>query len=275
MTVPGNGWGRSCELLMEINQNLLTAYLRLRRRVGKVYRKFVPIVTRHRDIRAYASIAEEYGLEHIHYGCWDHEGQDVKVAQDNLYLKIKSLIPANVRTIVDVGGGIGGVSNHLAQDGYEPLCIVPDPALIAIGEKKFPRVRFLRGTAEEFSAPAKTFDAAVMIESYQYFSKKPQAIANITRHLAKSGCVVMAEEFSLIPDPLPKEEVLLSYMQSNGYSLETRIDISKQVLPTCRYIYETFGDRMKPLADQWKNNEKVYLSGERHYLLLRFTAQPA
>ncbi len=257
-----------------MNEKIVSGYLRLRRRVGKVYRKFVPIVTRHRDIRAYAAIAEQHDLEHIHYGYWNTPADDPKQAQHNLYLQIKSLIPSSVKTILDIGGGIGGVSHQLSQDGFRPLCIVPDPRLISIGNRKFPEVRFLKGTAEEFSTPVK-YDAAVMIESYQYYSKKPQAVANITSHLAPGAPIIMAEEFSIIPDPLPREEVLISLMEANGYSLETRTDISQKVLPTCRYVYGTFGANVKPIADQWKNNERVYQSGERRYLLLRFTPSAA
>lgn len=249
----------------------MAAIARMRKLAGTIYRGFVPIVRQHRDIRAYVSIAEEEGFEHIHYGYWDEGSRDFKLAQETMYLKIRSLIPDGVSTVLDIGGGIGGVSNQLARDGYEPLCIVPDKALISVGTKRFPGVRFLKGTAEEFTVH-QTYDAAVMIESYQYFSIKPRAIANTTRSLSDRGCVIFAEEFSLTSDSFPREETLISYMTSNGYSLDLRIDITRQVLPTCRYIYEKFGEKMSGLAERWRGNEELYSSGARQYLLMRFKA---
>jgi len=210
------------------------------------------------------------GLEHIHYGYWQ-ASDDISAAQENLYQQVKSLIPNNLKTILDVGGGIGGASNRLAGDGYEPVCIVPDPALIAAGSQRFPRVRFLEATAEGFSI-ARKFDAAVMIESYQYFSDKHRALANVTRHLNAAGCVVFAEEFSLVAgDSLPTERSLVSYMWSKGYTVDSRIDITKQIIPTCRYVYEMTEEIAPELADTWKSNERRYLKGERQYVLLRFS----
>lgn len=240
-----------------------------RRLAAKLYHTLVTPATRHSDIRTYASFAREHALEHIHYGYWQ-TGDDIKAAQENLYQQVKLLIPRDVASILDVGGGIGGASNRLEHDGYQPVCIVPDPVLIADGSKRFPHVRFLEATAEDFSVP-KEFDAAVLIESYQYFSKKPQAIANVIRHLTAASCVIFAEEFSLVSnDPLPKEEQLISCMRSNSYALDSRIDVTQQILPTCRYVYEMLSDTVPALASVWKKNESEYLAGERQYLILRF-----
>jgi SAM-dependent methyltransferase len=248
---------------------------KIRHYAGRAYHKFISPTTLHSDIRAYASIAEERGLEHIHYGYYENDLDDIKVAQDNLYLQIRDLIPAGVESVLDVGGGIGGVSNHLCRDGYRQLCIVPDPALIAAGIKRFPRVRFLEGTAESFQTAGK-YDAAILIESDQYFSNKPQAIANVVRHLSMNAPIIFAEECSLESEhPLPREESLIANLKAGGYALDTRIDISRNVIPTCRYVYETFGETMKPLAENWRASERAYASGGRKYLLLRFRPRSA
>lgn len=249
----------------------------IRKLAGRIYRKLFPVVTRHWDIRVYAYAAMQMGHDHLHYGYWDNDTEDIGRAQDNLYKKIRSLIPSNVRTVLDVGGGIGGVSNQLVKDGYKPLCIVLDRALISAGRKRFPHVRFLRGSAEHFRVRSK-YDAAVMLESYQYFTYKPRALANIVRHLANHGCIIVSDEFSLLSDPvvgMPKEEDLLAQMQANNYFLETRVDITDNVLPTCRVVYEGFEGKIDKLAEQWRATEKIYSSGKRRYLLLLFKARVA
>jgi ubiquinone/menaquinone biosynthesis C-methylase UbiE len=134
-------------------------------------------------------------------------------AQENLYQnKIKPMIPSSAKTILDIGGGIGGVSNQLTKDGYKTLCIVPDEAIIKIGRKKFPNLSFLKSTAEQFTVPQK-YDAALMVESYQYFSDKPKALSNTISHLSDHGCVIVVEEFSLIADGAPKENDIVSLME--------------------------------------------------------------
>lgn len=79
---------------------------KIRHYAGRAYHKFISPTTLHSDIRAYASIAEERGLEHIHYGYYENDLDDIKVAQDNLYLQIRDLIPAGVESVLDVGGGL-------------------------------------------------------------------------------------------------------------------------------------------------------------------------
>jgi SAM-dependent methyltransferase len=247
----------------------------IRKLAGRIYQKLFPIVTHHADIRVYASVAMQTGDDHLHYGYWENDTENIRRAQDNLYKKVRALIPSNARTVLDVGGGIGGTSNQLIQDGYDPLCIVPDRALISMGRKSFPRVRFLRGSAEYFRVRGK-YDVAVMLESYQYFTNRPKALSNIVRHLANHGCIIVSDEFSLISDPvagMPKEEDLLAQMQANNYYLETRVDITDNVLPTCRIVYERFEKHISQLAEQWRTTEKIYWSGRRRYLLLLFKAK--
>jgi ubiquinone/menaquinone biosynthesis C-methylase UbiE len=157
------------------------------------------------------------------------------------------------------------------NDGYRALCIVPDKAIIKIGRKKFPYVRFLESTAEQFSINER-YDVALMVESYQYFSDKPGALSNISRHLSGGGCVIFVEEFSLIPDGLPRESDLVSLMESINYYPESRVDVSELVAPSCRYIYEQLEQfpEGKEFAKLWRDNEEKYKAGQRHYLLLRF-----
>lgn len=245
--------------------------MNIRKLAGKVARRFLPILTRHPDIRNFVSIIEQEELDHIHYGCWEDGTETMKQAQENLYGgKIRPLLPPHARTVLDIGGGIGGVSNQLEKDGYEPLCVVPDPLLISVGRKRFPRLHFLEGTAEQFTVRDK-HDAALLIESYQYFTDKPRAISNIVKHLSPDGRVIMAEEFALTPGTGSKEADLVAQMKSAGYFAAHRVDISEQVLPSCRYIYEQAERRnQQDVSKRWRDNERLYRSGKRCYLLLCF-----
>lgn len=247
----------------------------MRQLAGRLYRKVFPVITHHADIRTYASAAIRRGDDHLHYGYWEHGTDNLRCAQDNLYNQVKALIPSHTRTVLDVGGGIGGTSNRLIQDGYDPLCIVPDMTLISLGKKRFPRVRFLRGSAEYFRV-REQYDAAILFESYQYFSNRRKALSNIARHLANHGAIIVSDEFALISDPvvgMPTEEDLLAQMQANNHYLETRVDITNNVLPTCRSVYEGFEQDIGRLAEQWRTTEKIYMSGSRRYLLLLFKAR--
>ncbi|MGH7960474.1 MAG: hypothetical protein ACRERD_01455, partial [Candidatus Binatia bacterium] len=74
----------------------------LQKLAASLYRKFSPVITRYWDIRVYADTALQMGRDHLHYGYWENDNEDLGRAQDNLFKKIRALLPDNVRTVLDV-----------------------------------------------------------------------------------------------------------------------------------------------------------------------------
>ena len=221
------------------------------------------------DISIYLEVAKEELWDHIHCGYWKTGAEDFVTAQNNLYTFVKFFIPSRVKNILDVGGGIGGVSNLLIQDGYNPLCVVPDKHLIEYGTKCHPRVKFLRGTAEFFSDKCK-YDLALLIESYRYFTHHPRAIANISKQLKDNGWIIILDDFALAPDRFPQEQELIKILNGQNYFLTQKIDISSHILPTCEYLENYFKNKIETMSYQWAQSKKKYLNKENNYLLLVF-----
>jgi len=223
----------------------------------------------HEDIRIYLKTLKVMGLDHIHFGYWKDDTDTIEKAQDNLYRLVKSYIPADVINILDIGGGIGGISSLLMQDGFNTLCVIPDRKLIIEGKKRFPDVKFLRGTAEYFTAKMR-YDLALLIESYQYFTRRSKGLSNIVRHLNNRGWIIILDEFSLLPGGLPEENELIENLNRLHYYSKTRCDITKYILPTCEYVAKIFDGVVDTISDQWKKVLRNYLSGKRTYLMLIF-----
>ena len=229
----------------------------------------------HEDIHTYLAALNDMGLNHLHFGYWtDGMNKDdiynFGSAGDNLYHLIKSHIPPEVKNILDVGGGIGATSDLLTKDGYSARCIVPDKILIREGQKRFPMIRFLQGTAELFHCSPK-YDLAVLIESYQYITHRFKALKNIGNQLTNNSYIIILDEFSLGRlRELPQESELDSFLNQTGYFIKNRLDITREVLPTCDVIASYFKSRNEKVVQQWEKVKSQYLRGKRCYLFLMY-----
>ena len=61
-------------------------------------------------------------LEHLHYGLWEDEERDLaglSQAQKRFCDELVSWVPEGVRSILDVGAGIGTTSQALSREGFE------------------------------------------------------------------------------------------------------------------------------------------------------------
>ena len=71
-------------------------------------------------------------MKSLHLGLWP-KGQslafdDVSEAQENFTIKLISMFPENVKTVLDVGAGIGDNAIYMAKKGMSVTCISPSPS---------------------------------------------------------------------------------------------------------------------------------------------------
>ena len=70
-----------------------------------------------------------FRLEHLHYGLWkkglEPDILNLHTAQEEYCKFIISHIPAEVKTILDVGCGAGAFSKQLIDLGYKVDCVCP------------------------------------------------------------------------------------------------------------------------------------------------------
>jgi len=236
--------------------------------------KIYGIKTIHEDIRVYLNAIKDINSVDIHYGLWKNKKEDFIKAQINLSEFIISKIPPYAKKILDVGGGVGGFSEILRTKGYEQVCIVPDKKLISYGKNKFPKVKFIRGSAESFSLRKKSkFDGAIMIESFQYFSNKTLAIENIINHLKENSFILVVEELGVpkeLSKILPNELYITDLLLKYNYHIKRSIDLSKKVIFHCDFLTDYFKGKDQNMEINWKNKKKFYQEGRLKYKLLVF-----
>lgn len=106
----------------------------------------------------------------LHYGLWNSEDElnieNLYIAQERYINHLISFIPENVKTILDVGCGIGGNALQLLEKEFSVEALSPDIAQEAVflGKGKIP---FHLTKFEDFHLDKK-YDLILMSESAQY-----------------------------------------------------------------------------------------------------------
>ena len=136
--------------------------------------------------------------EHLHFGYWPDDLEvslnNLKKAQDYHSEKIIHSIPKNVKTILDVGSGSGGLAGKLVDNGYHVDCVSPSEYLSdSIEQKLKKRVTVYRSTFEDLDLQKK-YDLVVFSESFQYVNIK-KSMNKIPLAVQEKGHVLICDFF--------------------------------------------------------------------------------
>ncbi|MBL7013830.1 MAG: methyltransferase domain-containing protein [Candidatus Marinimicrobia bacterium] len=133
-----------------------------------------------------------FDTDHLHYGIWP-KGLEVKPihikkAQEYHSKLILESIPKGVKTVLDVGGGSGGLAQKLIEQGYDVDCVSPSDYLADEIEQKLDgKVFVYRGKFEDVIIDKK-YDIILFSESFQYMRirdalKKVQSVSNANGYM--------------------------------------------------------------------------------------------
>mgnify|MGYP002777080953 CR=1 FL=1 len=211
----------------------------------------------------YQNAALEYYLgltnsPYLHYGYWDPLPTSVdqltparlRIAQQAYADRLFTYLPAEVKTILDVGCGIGGNAASLLAKGFRVEGVAPDP---------FQQTQFLQRTQGNAKFYLSRFEDLPSSEQYDLllFSESSQYIA-ASDIAIKSKQLIRPNGYILIADMFRKNPAYQTGIFSNcrvvteletalteqGFRLIQVEDISSQVAPTidiCVYYFQTFG----------------------------------
>ena len=187
----------------------------------------------------YAYAVSRDGLaDYMHYGYWKEDTRSIVEAQENLADLMKSYIPAETRTILDSGCGLGRTTSDLSEKGFDVTGISPDQSLIDEARRRFPAIekKFVCVKFEDYS-PSRPFDLVFFQESSQYIDTKVlfEQLAKLVRH---EGYVLICDEvrYSQKPRLFNRRSDMLAFAASNGFSMLRNEVITDQVLETRRFF---------------------------------------
>ncbi len=208
-------------------------------------------------------------LRSLHYGYWGN-GEPVKLdfriirqAQARYTKLLVSTVPPGVRTILDVGCGVGCNARALTEKGYKVTSISPDGNHGKFFQNAPEPLRFCQSKYENFSSDER-YDLVLMSESQNYFDADT-GLAQTRRLLTPGGFLLICgmfrknntREFDQVRNV---EEEYLRKAQQHGFELIERIDITPNVTPTLDIVRMAKEEYITPLVSAAGNGKRWKLA---------------
>jgi cyclopropane fatty-acyl-phospholipid synthase-like methyltransferase len=192
----------------------------------------------------------------LHYGYWRPNEEinldNLKKAQERYVEYLLKFIPEQVKTILDVGCGVGDIATALAKKGYQVIGITPDKyqyrILTGINNEN---VSFKLTKFENFWT-IKKFDCILMSESANYFDmdiglKKSKDL------LEENGYLLVANIFRKARckefDGAHIESEWSKFAQKIGFKIIQREDITENILPTLAFGEKIYREYLTPIEE--------------------------
>ena len=207
--------------------------------------------------------SESVRSPYLHYGFWDNP-ESVNASEFTLNEMVKaqgryiehlvSFIPEDVKTVLDVGAGIGGNSSYLLSKGYEVEALSPDEYQESVFAEKYNgEVKFHRSKFEDFK-PEKKYDLVLESESACYIQIEPGW--ETARKTIRDGGYLLASDYFLHHNDgsgdwhikaAHDEKVYMEMAEKYGFKLIREYDQTENTMPTLdgvkafmeRFIYPT------------------------------------
>ena len=148
--------------------------------------------------------SESIRSPYLHYGFWDDPEKvvpgeltldDMVKAQGRYIEHLSTFIPEDVKTVLDVGAGIGGNSTYLLSKGYDVDALSPDEYQESVFEEKYDgKVKFYRSKFENFE-PDIQYDMVFQSESACYIEIEP--VWKTAQKTIRNGGYLLASDYFL------------------------------------------------------------------------------
>ena len=136
--------------------------------------------------------------EHLHYGYWPSDLPvdltNLPQAQENLADFIMSHIPDGVKTILDVGCGVGTFALKLTEAGYRVDCVSPDTVFSTRASNLLGTNSQIFTCCYETMETESRYDLVLFSESFQYIDME-KALQNSLRFLNDGGYLLVCDFF--------------------------------------------------------------------------------
>jgi len=202
---------------------------------------------------------------YLHYGFWEEPKKvnvellsidDIAEAQRRYIQHLTSFIPDDVRSILDVGCGVGGNAAYLQERGFDIDVLSPDPYQEKVIKKKFNgAMEFFKSKFENFETD-RTYDLILESESACYIKIEP-GFTSARRALRTGGYLLVADYFVYYRDErgsphLKSSHLMQAYLKAGeaaGFKLLKEYDQTENTMPTLDAAHHFIQRFIQPTAE--------------------------
>ncbi len=212
-------------------------------------------------------------LDSLHLGLWEEDDPltlgGARTAQNRYTKELISMIPGEVRNVLDAGCGTGVTAKELTAGGYHTVCLNPDRYQEDLFKAKFAdTIEFHRVKFEDYTPENKKtkYGLILMSESSQYMDTEKMPV-NADNLLVPGGYLLIADYFRKTDTEFYKtckiKDKFLNRIKKAGFELIKKRNITKNVIPNLtlgKDIYFNYGLPMIEIIAGYARQEKPVLT---------------
>lgn len=197
-------------------------------------------------------VTEILKLNSLHYGYWQKDQplnlENIKLAQEEYTKTLMTLIPGGVKSVLDVGSGIGDNAKAMTNMGLFVTAVSPDKNHAQFYANNLD-INFFNQKFEDFKTENK-FDLVLMSESHNYF-RTDVSLGKITKLINENGYLLISGIFNMsedktLEDVFYSEQDYIDIAKQNGFELINQIDITENILPTLKIMDKAWKEYFIP-----------------------------
>ena len=217
---------------------------------------------------------------YLHFGYWPVGDRPVEglldgfcAAQERFANELLSCLPSGQHRVLDVGAGMGRLSDELTKRGHSVTAITPSSVQAAHIAKHYPAVIVTRGYFQDvgLTLPPRSYDLIIFSESFRYMPLD-RVLQLFDRLLSGTGRVLIGDWFTQYaqsnkPGHDHNEAVFREAIRQQGWTILSERDVTQNVLPTltlgrdilCRLYLPLAGLVLTKFAQKWPRLYRVCL----------------
>ena len=196
----------------------------------------------------------------LHFGYFDdiHKPpeqmsiKDIETAQIRYTDLLIEQISNSEHPVLDVGCGMGGLSNLLVRKGFKVEALTPDRHQIKYISEKYPEIHAIRSKYEDYPEPVPKYGTIINAESFQYIRIPGKAFEMTEKLILPGGKWIICDYFRK-GESLEKSghvwDEFLSECDKYNWEIIHQKDITENVLPMLRYIDMVVSRFLMPLRN--------------------------